>query len=263
MMVSFSVGETIGTSFRVWFRNLIPFTILSVLIHAPVLIYTLVAMQDLEAAAASPVTGQIVRIIDTFLGVVLTASITYGVVMELRGQRASIGQNIGVGLGRFFPALGVSLLSYLIIGLVTGAFVLPGIALGSPWMTIVFGAVGFILSFLPFFVAVPASVLERPGVIGALKRSLELTSGKRAALFGMFVVLIIMFFVGSCIFGMAVGGAAVASGSTAAPKWPLYMGLAIGPLLSSFFSVLCAVTYYFLRSEREGIGADELARVFE
>ena len=46
----------------------------------------------------------------------ISAAVTYGVVMQLQGRRASIGTCIGVGFGRFFPVLGVTLLSTLLIG---------------------------------------------------------------------------------------------------------------------------------------------------
>ena len=36
---SFGVGEVIGDTFSIWFRNLIPFYVLTVIVHAPLIIY--------------------------------------------------------------------------------------------------------------------------------------------------------------------------------------------------------------------------------
>ena len=47
------------------------------------------------------------------LNILVSSALTYGVVMELQGRRASIGACISTGLVRFFPTLGVAILSLL------------------------------------------------------------------------------------------------------------------------------------------------------
>ena len=46
-------------------------------------------------------------------------------------------------------------------------------------------------------------------------------------------------------------------------KISLYIGLGIQVILGSLGAVISAVAYYYLRNEKEGTSASELAAVFE
>ena len=91
---------------------------------------------------------------------------------QMRGRHATFGDCLGVGLGVLLPILGVALLQGLAIGFGFLACFIPGVILA-----------------VMFFVAIPAAVEERPGVVKSLERSAKLTEGFRWHVFGVLLVL--------------------------------------------------------------------------
>ena len=96
--------------------------------------------------------------------------------MELQGQHASIGACISTGIVRLLPVLGVAILQMLAIAGGFIAIIIPGL-----------------IVYCMLYVATQASVLERPGIVGALKRSRELTDGHKMEIFGIVVVMWLIF----------------------------------------------------------------------
>jgi hypothetical protein len=246
--MEFSVGNAIGTSFRVWFRNFVPFTLLSVIVHLPLIILWFVLLDDLPSDP-----DQIVRLfliagaLGFILNGLLVATVTYGVVMELRGTRASLGACIGVGLSRFFPALGVTILFYLgfLAGLI--ALIVPGVILACMW-----------------FVAVPASVIERPGIGGAFRRSSQLTDGVRGQIFGVLLLVWGGNVVVSKILQSKYDGPYTSIQDLMSQlKTYAILDTVAGILFSTLAAVVAAVVYAQLRHSKDGTTADELARVFD
>ena len=135
------------------------------------------------------------------LNILVSAALTYGVVMELQGKRASIGACVSTGLVRFFPALGVGLLT--ILAVVGGCLllVIPGIMVACA-----------------LYIAMPISVIEKPGVMGALRRSRELTTGYKAQIFGLMFLLGLMAFGATLIMGVAFLPSATASSQRPSPR---------------------------------------------
>jgi hypothetical protein len=252
MNTTFGVGNVLSTGFRIWIKNFIPFMLITALIYSPVLIWGISGVQGemtqdkfLSAARVLQYVGGLTML----LNILVSSALTYGVVMELQGQRASIGACITTGLVRFFPTLAVALLSILCIA---GGVILL--------------FVGSIVFACMLYVATPAAVLERPGVLGALKRSRELTKGHKLEIFGL------MFLLGLLGFGVTKVCQAMALPHLGQPgsldetmrNLPKYMYMNLGQqmVLGSLGAVMSSVAYYFLRAEKEGTSADELAAVF-
>jgi hypothetical protein len=252
--MEFSVGNALGTSFRVWFRNFIPFTLLSVAIHLPILIWLgSILSGDLtpDRVERMQTYGQYAGMLGVVLNILLTSTMIYGVVMELRGNRASVGASIGVGLSRFFATIGVTILTVLAV---LGGF----IALIIP---------GFIVLCM-LYVSVPASVIERPGVTGALKRSAELTKGYRGQIFGLILIVgVLSYGAGKVIENVfldpirheVLGPDQIMSHLRKYAIADAFREV----LLSTLGAVLTAVTYFQLRQTKEGSTAEEMARVFD
>src|SRR5262249_44092671 len=104
----------------------------------------------------------ILELIETFLGYLAVAAVTYASIQELRGHRVGFREFCGRGLAQGGVAIRVALLSG--IGLIVGfiALVIPAIILYVVW-----------------WVAIPVAVIERRGAIDSLRRSAELTKGYR------------------------------------------------------------------------------------
>src|SRR5262249_29158273 len=90
----FSVGGVLGPGLVVWSRNFVPFVLITALFFARPWIWAIHVVhgeQTLEALRAGFRAFVIASMLTVPLNVFVAATLTYGVVMELAGQRASIG----------------------------------------------------------------------------------------------------------------------------------------------------------------------------
>jgi hypothetical protein len=246
MNTTFGVGNVLATGFRVWFKNIIPFLLITAIFYSPLWLWT-ISMGSETSLHDLQVFGALFGGLALPINILVTAALTYGVVMELQGRRASFGACISIGIARFFPTLGVALLAMLCILL--GALAL---------------LVGAVVVYCMLYVAVPASVLERPGVTGALGRSRELTRGHKMEIFGLVFLLGLLGFVLNFVVGRVLGGSAeTAEQVLQGLQRALMVNLATSMITGSITATMSSVAYYFLRSEKEGTSAAELAKIFD
>jgi hypothetical protein len=242
MSSTFSIGNVLSTGFRIWIKNFIPFMLITALIYAPVAIWEITAVQGeltMERLVSLDRTLKLAGGLAILLNLLLSAALTYGVVMELQGHHASIGACIATGLSRFLAVLGVGVLTTLCVGGALMLLIIPGL-----------------IVFCMLYVATQCAVLERPGLLGALKRSRELTSGHRWEIFGLLVILgVINFALQKLVESVTL------SSIDDVPRY-VYVMLGQQMAVGSLGAVMASVAYYFLRAEKEGTSADELAAVF-
>jgi hypothetical protein len=190
---------------------------------------------------------------------VLQAAVIHATVTDLAGRRVTFGESLAMGLRFFLPLVGISIIAG--VGCMIGAifFIVPGVLLG-----------------LALIVAAPAEVMERVGVFGALGRSVELTRNHRGVIFALVIIYVFILWIIQAVFAVF---AAVVIGSTmrsvSAPPGELPGGmmavlwvqaalnLVVTTLLSSLSSVGIASIYFELRETKEGVGAEQLAAVFD
>jgi hypothetical protein len=243
----FSIGRVISTSLAVFGRNLVPFLVLAFIIGIPYLVVTFMAASSLDLAVIEQ-TGQLPP---GFWGMILVSSIIfmltysltqatiiYGTVQDLRGQRAPLGDCIARGFSSMGRVLIAALLASIAIGIGMMLLVVPGLFLLLIW-----------------WVLTPVLVVENAGIGQAFSRSRELTRGHR------WKILAILLIVGVAqwLVGLVLGLAGAALGTMAAQV----LNAVVLLFFSAFACVLAAVGYYLLRAEKEGIVIDDLARVFD
>lgn len=237
MAEPFLVGPVLDRGFRVWARNLIPFTLITAVIYTPLIVWH--AMHTFTRHDPDGI------LVGSGLGIVLDAivsgTLTYGVVKELQGQRASLVACLLTGLRRLIPTL--------VVGLLVALCYLGGLILL---------AVPFFILACMLYVATPASVIERPGLLGALRRSRELTAGVRWHILGIRATVYVL---GS--FAGMIHIMVIRPQHTGRHALDAHVGLAIQIVLAALSAVMCAVTYYHLRVSKDGATANELAAVFE
>jgi hypothetical protein len=250
----FQVGSALGRGFGIWLKNLPAFLLMSLIVYTPIIIYTTVVLSGdltLESLTRMELTSALLSMGLNFL---ITAAVLYGVIQQLRGGHAGIGECMGVGLKRLFPVLGVAFVGFLLPALALGlvAYAVPIILL--------LAIVPAIIYFLMMYVAIPAAVVERPGVIGALKRSQELTSGYKLQIFGVLLILgVTAFAVAFLLRKGLVENAEVLSDLKTFYWADLIFDIAYASLGAS----INAVIYHDLRVTKEGVETEDLARVFE
>ncbi|MCG8425478.1 MAG: hypothetical protein MJE77_46970 [Proteobacteria bacterium] len=237
------VGNVIGRSFSVWFNNFVPFFILTTLVYSPLIIYTVVALEGDLSPSGLQTYSWVSSVGQFVLNFLATAALIYGVLQQLRGRHASIGDCIGVGLKRLVPVILVGITAWLCIGLGTLLLIIPGILLS-----------------LMFYVAVPAAVVERRGIIGSLQRSHELTTGHKGTIFATWLVILLGAFGLSILVGLVVSSSIE---SISDLKYTVYLNLVTSILWGSFSAVVSAIIYHDLRNIKDGVDVEELVRVFE
>lgn len=167
------------------------------------------------------------------------------------GRRADVGESVMAGL---VVLLWLVLLGILMtIGVVIGLMLIfvPGIMLMVLWS-----------------VAIPACVVERVGPFAALARSQALTRGWRWKIFGMWVVVLVVYWIVSALVGvvmaMVYGGFMqyAQASMQGLPIGLIAISLPIQTLNAAVWGTLQAALYVELRDARDGPAGEQLADIF-
>jgi hypothetical protein len=239
----FDFGWVMNNGLRTFFRNLPAFGLMALLVFAPLVVLgvaaTTTSLRDSYVFDRIPIRALLLlanALAAMLLQPLLAGAVTYTTVEALSGRDAAFGASLKHGLRRFFPSLAVGFLVAIctvlgVIGLIVGTFIVAAM----------------------LYVAVPASVIERPGVFGALRRSAELTSGCRGWIFLI-----------QLITGMVPGLVTTIIDRTA-KGWEVFVWshIAVTTLGGMFGATMCATTYVGLRNIKDGIHASELAKIFD
>jgi hypothetical protein len=233
----FSFGTVISQSISVFTANLVPFVIVSLLLLLPLLIYNLLAVGAPTAGFSG--ARLLAIVIQMILSQLLAATISFATFQYLRGQPVGIGECLSRGLSLIGPVFGVAFLAGLIIGVGLVLLVVPGI-----------------IAAVMLWIAIPAAVVERPGVVASLKRSADLTKGYRWTIFGILFVIGLILIIATIILSFVLLSAA---GFTvfSIGAWVLQA------IFGAFSATLAAVGYYFLRATKEGVDIADIAKVFD
>lgn len=259
-----TIGNILGDSIAIYGRHLLPILIVSAAVFLPfgylqnVGITRLSQAPDFVDRVLAGETGQpvYVPIISLCLQFLLQGFVIYIVVQHLNGRRPSIGAALSTGVTRMIPALGV----LLCIALCFVPLVLPVVF--APALGLVM-LIPIIIVGCGLFVAIAASVIERPGVLGALGRSWELTRGRRGMIFLMLFVVFLIVGLISRVLQKSVVADVTFETLVPALKNLVWVNTGIQLVFYSFLAVCAAVTYHHLRTSKEGVSANDLAAIFE
>jgi hypothetical protein len=246
MRTEFSAGRVVGRSLSLLFSNAGAFLLMVVLIHLPLVLFRIYMTTGAALPALKAKEPGIVLLVGLFLQPLAAASVTYGVIRELGGKPASFGDCITVGLSRM-PMV-------LLVGIAAGLLTVVGLfALCVPG----------ILAWIIFFVAAPASVVERLGVLDSLRRSEQMTRGlwwpilgvlafNAALQLGVLGVLYVTF-------------VDVRQSPPVAPTGRafIFIETAASIVLSAIQAITSAVAYHDLRRAREGGQTSDFLSVFD
>jgi hypothetical protein len=112
-----------------------------------------------------------------------------------------------------------------------------------------------VLIWLAYWLYVPAIVVEKRGIIESFRRSSFLTRGRRWRVVGLWLVVGVAWLLVSSgltrVLASAMGGWSFGA---------LYISDAA---VTGFCAVATAVSYFYLRVDKEGVGIDDIAAVFD
>jgi hypothetical protein len=233
----FRIGQVFSRAGAVLSRNFLTFFVVTLVAGLPRILWIGDAARGVAAGAIGKMLLGI--FLSIVLGTLAQAIVLYGAFQDMRGRPVSLGDCLRIGLGRFFPIIGLAIC--VSIGLMVGflLLVVPGVILALMW-----------------FVATPACVVEQLGPLASMGRSSELTKGHRWKILGMVLLLVI----GAGIVSGVIGALLGLTGSTVL----VTLGtLAWTGAWGAFYAVFVVVTYHDLRVAKEGVDVHQIASVFD
>jgi hypothetical protein len=201
------------------------------------------------------------------LDVPLAAIVTAAVVGVLDDESPGVLATIAAGLRRTPSALAVTLLIYLVTFAIAFGMILPigGAASVDPTAAMpVMLLIGFVfclvLLYAHWFVALGAAVTERAGPLAALRRSGELTRGRRLQLGAIVVFVGGLWLLVTLVADWLIGGGEPIRGRGAL-RTGVSMGLWVG--FAVLRAAISATAYCMIRRDVEAASPEELRRIFD
>lgn len=257
----FSIGRVLRDSFVIFGRNILLFGGVSLVVRLLSLFPSIVASFPDPDGSTNWVAFGLTRGLDFVIGGLTEAAIVVAAFQCLRGQPAILG-DVARGLRRAVPII-LAGVAYNVpqsaSELVENA--IPQTAWYVDLVTVVISVGSFVLMVV-WLVYVPAIAIEGRGVFASFVRSAQLTKGRRWAIVGIFVVVMIAVLVPLLVIisttDLSIGAL------TASPlTLPGAVGYVFYALTTAFFAVLVTVAYFHLRIEKEGGGVEDIVRVFD
>ncbi|HYE26806.1 MAG TPA: glycerophosphoryl diester phosphodiesterase membrane domain-containing protein [Allosphingosinicella sp.] len=200
------------------------------------------------AAIAIAIVSIVVAVL---LGMITQGALVRATVAYSEGRKASFGESAMAGLSVVVPLFLVGLLSSLGIALGFLLLIVPGVILYVMWS-----------------VAAPALVEEKLGPVEALGRSRDLTRGARWKIFGLTLVMIVIYWIFSALIGvigmMWYGGLddfALAT-ERGLPLAYLAFSAIVQTITSAVWGVIQTSLYVELRDWKDGPPSEQLAEIF-
>jgi len=172
-------------------------------------------------------------------------ALTRATVSANEGTRATFGESLSAALRVLLPLIGLSLLWAIGVGIGFVLLIVPGIILLMVWA-----------------VAVPALVVERGGIFAAFSRSAELTKGARWKIFGLCIVLLVIYWLLSALIGLVGLGMYSAANPAGFTVANVIGSMVVGTIFNMLWGTVQPSLYVELRQWKEGDSADNLAQVF-
>lgn len=278
--LGFKVGTAISTGFSLFFRNILQFGALGILILSPLALLEWTIGPDALGNQGGRPWSQtdsgyalLFFAMSMVLFNLLSAAIAAGAFQLLRGRPMRVADSLGAGLVRLLPVLGVSICVAIAASLAAGAIIVPAVLLLKDVRSfagifflgclVIAGIVVAAIIIIRYWVAVPANVVERGGVFGAMARSAGLTRDCRWKVFAVLLVFVILYVVFQAVVTLPLSpqmGFASHSSPGIAVRLIGFVAEALG---QSCGAVLACVCYFELRRAKEGTDIEEIAAVFD
>lgn len=251
----FSISRSISMTFGVLGRNLVPMMTIALAVTAVQSVIEFI----LSGGDLTGDEGGGSSILNILSYGFITAPLTYATFQDLRGTRVGLSgimsggfRSIGRVMGAAFAVGIVAVLAILVAVFLYFASQFLGIAAG------VAAGVFVLYIFVAWFPLVPVLVVEDVKFFAGFGRAAALSAGRRWGLLGLVLIYGLLIVVISVVIFGIIGFIAVA-----APLIGLILMIPFLALYSVLGAIMPAVVYYLLRAEKEGVGIDEIAKVFD
>jgi hypothetical protein len=271
----FAVGRVVATTFTVLFENIFRFIGIIVVVGVPVAAFcgggALLLAAEITAGPSGfnfsfhgPDALQILFMLTTLILVglaylLITCALIHGTLQVLAGRPISIVASLSAALSAL-PRVSVASLLLIIVGLLIALAAKLFLSL----ILSVFGAGESIINFAltlvvlivgaRIWVFIPAIMVDRAGILDCFGRSQELTRVHRWRIFEILFLITIANWIVDFASGIL---------SLVSPAVSGAINIASAVFSVTVFAVLAAVVYSTLRTGKEGVVIDDIAKVFD
>lgn len=239
----FEMGRVVGRILPLYGRNFLGFTILAALVALPEIL-----LQSRLGPTAHLFRDK--RYFDLLLllpGIFVQPALIHAAQADLDGNAEAFSGSLTAGLKFFLPVLGITIASFLAVGVGLIFFIAPGI-----------------ICLTAISVSVPVCVAENTGVIVSMERSWMLTDGYRWQILGLYAIYFVMLVAMELALRPLLGVALESSQRAALSSFPYVIGHAVQSSVNLIISSLGAASiYYESRMLKEGGGSGNLAAAFD
>jgi|SRR6185436_2888772 uncharacterized membrane protein len=235
-----TVGSMLSLTFKTFSTHFVPLSLIGVIAFMPMALMT--AAQSL---AKDNVSLWFVTFFVALIALMITVPAGYAAVLNAvfqaaQGRPVNVGQCLATGFRKLPRTIGVMFIATLLTMLGFMALIIPGI-----------------IAYLAFFLSVPVVAVEDVTVGGALSRSSDLIRGFRGMAFGTNFVLGLI----SWCFSFAVGLLIIMLGNQ--PVLSFFLNAIISGITGGLGIVAAGLIYFVVRANKESIGVDAIAAVFD
>jgi hypothetical protein len=262
----FSARRVVARTLYVWSRTLPQLLVVAAIVHVPLLAFAF-WLRDVPIEK-SPL-GALRRLLPyielTVFSRIVEALATRLVFERLRGAATDVARSIAQGFRRLWTVVTIAGLTAVTFMALPMAAMLLFVRIFGPsdasaYETGFIGIVSFLVvglaCLLVFVVPIPAALVEGLGAFRAFNRSRILTRGSRWGIFWTwFLFGIVVWITNRIVRGF--------QSSLDDKLAVLLVALGFDLLLASLTCVLPIVLYHDLRETKEGIGIEEILKVFE
>ena len=238
----FSLGDVLATGTKIYVRDLSLILPVSLVAFAPAFVLIAFGLNDAFRFDLGPakVEFRYRETISLVCGVWLQAGLGTIVIRQLEGGYRDFGETLVASIESLLRCAHVALVGTLVFVVGLMAFVLPGLMLATV-----------------LWVALPSAAVERCGLVGALRRSYELTRKYWLRILGLFLVFVVFYVVAE--FAMALVLFSLVREGPSQEIAKQIGAIFIGGLVGS----VVAVSYHDLRTLKDGAASRAIAQAFE
>ena len=235
-----TVGSMLSLTFKIFGANFIPLSIIGMVSLVP-----LTVMSFVNTLAPTNTTLTLSLLVPVLLALMITFPAGYaaalnGVFQAAQGRPIDVGQCLATGFRKLPRTIGVMFIASLLTTLGFLALIVPGI-----------------IAYLAFFLSVPVVAVEDVTVGGALNRSSQLIKGFRGMAFGT------NFVIGLLSWCITLATSFLILALKDVPVLPIALNLIVTGITGGLGIVAAGLIYFAVRANKESIGVEAIAAVFD
>jgi hypothetical protein len=263
-------ARIVSRTFSIWWGSLPQLLAIAALVHVPLLGLKWWLHEGEEGSWRATFLGFLPALNFAVFPDIIEGLAVLLIFQRVRGEPVDLGRSIRQGSRRIGTILAIAaVVSVLMLAIPTALVLMAadsasrhhglgssGVTQGTIFVMSIAILIVLLLYVLVFCIPIPAAIVEGHGPFAALNRSRLLTRGSRLRIFGTWL----LFGLTTVVPGLILQAILKAIEN---PTTQLLAGSGVDWFVAALGCVLPIVLYHDLRETKEGIGIEELLKVFE